>query len=63
MDIAHIHTDSDHCIYVLCLKARPGAEGIHQLRALLKALLRRHGLRCLHALEIRGHALQREAKK
>jgi len=52
MDTCHIDTDTDHCVFILCLKARPGVAGIHALRALLKALLRRHGVRCLHALEI-----------
>jgi hypothetical protein len=43
----------DCSVFLLRVKARPGAAGIHQLRALLKALLRRHGFRCLDAREIR----------
>jgi hypothetical protein len=38
--------------FTLRLEGKPGAAGIHALRAVLKALLRRHGLRCLDAREI-----------
>lgn len=36
----------------LVLEAKPGRAGIHALRALLKALLRRHGLKCVDAREL-----------
>jgi hypothetical protein len=39
-------------IFTLRIEGKPGAAGIHALRAVLKALLRRHGLRCLDAREI-----------
>lgn len=41
-------------IFELRLEAKAGAAGIHQLRALLKSLLRRHGFRCIDAREVRG---------
>ncbi len=34
-------------IYVIRLQGKPGAAGIRALRAILKALLRRHKLRCI----------------
>jgi hypothetical protein len=40
-------------IFVLTLRAPPGAAGIRALRRALKALLRRYKLRCL-AIEERG---------
>lgn len=46
--------DTERSVFVLRLEAKPGAAGIRQLRALLKALLRRHGFRCVDAREIRG---------
>jgi hypothetical protein len=39
-------------IFTLRIEGEPGPAGIHALRAVLKALLRRHGLRCLDAREI-----------
>jgi hypothetical protein len=38
-------------IYVLRVLTRPGQEGIRALRALLKVMLRRHGVRCVSAVE------------
>jgi hypothetical protein len=40
-------------IFVLTLRAPPGAAGIRALRSVLKTLLRRYNLRCL-AIEERG---------
>jgi len=37
--------------FVLRLEGQPGTDGIHALRRLLKALLRRHGFRCTEARE------------
>jgi hypothetical protein len=39
--------------YVVRLRAAPGRDSIRVLRAALKYLLRRHGLRCLSAREER----------
>jgi hypothetical protein len=39
-------------IFILRIEGKPGAAGIHALRALLKSLLRRHGFRCLDVREI-----------
>jgi hypothetical protein len=38
-------------IYLIRLQGRPGVDGIRNLRATLKALLRRHQLRCIDARE------------
>jgi hypothetical protein len=38
-------------IFVIKLRARPGADGIRALRAILKVLLRRHRLVCIDARE------------
>jgi len=38
--------------YALKLRAEPGVDAIHALRAVLKTMLRRYGLRCLSAYEI-----------
>ena len=57
MPVDQIRVDADpteRSVFLLRLEAKPGPAGIHQLRALLKALLRRHGLRCVDAREIRG---------
>jgi hypothetical protein len=54
MDIARIHLDTDRSVFIVVIEARPGAEGIRQLRALLKVLLRKHGFRCLYGCEIGG---------
>jgi hypothetical protein len=40
-------------IFVLTLRAMPGAAGIRALRWLLKVLLRKHKLRCI-SIEERG---------
>jgi hypothetical protein len=40
-------------IYAIRLQARPGADGIRALRAVLKVLWRRHQLRCLDAREVK----------
>jgi hypothetical protein len=37
--------------YALKLRAEPGVDAIHALRAVLKNMLRRYGLRCLSAYE------------
>jgi len=37
--------------FVLKIEGRPGAAGIHGLRALLKVLLRKYGFKCLDARE------------
>jgi hypothetical protein len=39
-------------IFVIELQARPGPEGVHDLRALLKLALRRFQMRCLSAGEL-----------
>jgi hypothetical protein len=38
-------------IFTLKIEGKPGAAGIHALRALLKVLLRRHGFRALDVRE------------
>jgi hypothetical protein len=38
-------------IFTLRLEGKPGAAGIRSLRWLLKALLRRHGFRCVEVSE------------
>jgi hypothetical protein len=38
--------------FVLKIEGKPGATGIHALRALLKILLRRYGFRVIDAREI-----------
>jgi hypothetical protein len=40
-------------IYAIQLQARPGADGIRALRAMLKVLWRQHQLRCLEAHEVK----------
>jgi hypothetical protein len=40
--------------FVLRLQAKPGTDGIRNLRLLLKSALRRFHLRCLDAREDRG---------
>jgi len=40
--------------YALRLRAEPGVDAIHALRAVLKTMLRRYGLRCLSAHEEKG---------
>jgi hypothetical protein len=37
--------------YALKLRAEPGVNAIHALRAVLKTMLRRYGLRCISANE------------
>jgi hypothetical protein len=39
--------------YAITLEGPAGADSIHTLRHVLKALLRRHQLRCTHAEEIK----------
>src|SRR5262245_5023136 len=46
--------DSERSVFELRIEGRPGAAGVRGLRWLLKALLRRHGFRCLDAREVRG---------
>ncbi len=41
----------DKSIFTLRIEGAPGQRGIHDLRALLKTLLRRHGFRCIDAQE------------
>jgi hypothetical protein len=41
-------------IFVLRIACRPGAAGLHALRALLKRLLRQHGFRALDVREERN---------
>jgi hypothetical protein len=38
-------------VYLLRVRAEPGRHSLHALRAVLKALLRRHGLRCIELRE------------
>jgi hypothetical protein len=38
-------------VYVVRLRARPGDDGVRELRAILKALLRRHRLKCISVEE------------
>jgi len=50
-----LHRDPRPCgrpTYGLKLRAEPGVNAIHALRAVLKNMLRRYGLRCLSAYEI-----------
>ena len=44
----------DRPTYALRLRAEPGVDAIRALRAVLKILLRRHGLRCVSAYEEKG---------
>jgi hypothetical protein len=37
--------------FTLRLRPEPGVDPIHALRAVLKALLRTYGMRCIHAVE------------
>jgi hypothetical protein len=37
--------------FTITVRAEPGIDPVHALRAVLKNLLRRHGLRCLSAIE------------
>jgi hypothetical protein len=39
-------------IFILKIEGKPGAAGIHGLRAVLKVLLRKYGFKCLDAHEI-----------
>jgi hypothetical protein len=39
-------------IFLVRIEGKPGAEGIRQLRAFLKHLLRAHGFRCLETCEV-----------
>jgi hypothetical protein len=39
-------------IFILRIEGKPGAAGIHALRAVLKVLLRRYGFRVIDAREI-----------
>jgi len=39
-------------VFELRLVGRPGSAGIHDLRALLKRLLRQHGFVCVDAREL-----------
>jgi hypothetical protein len=51
------HRDPRSCdrpTYALRLRAEPGVNAIHALRAVLKNMLRRYGLRCLSAYEEKG---------
>jgi hypothetical protein len=43
-------------VFVLRIEGKPGAAGIHSLRALLKVLLRKYGFRCISAHEIPDRA-------
>jgi hypothetical protein len=45
---------ADRPIYTLRLRPEPDVDAIHALRAVLKSLLRRHGLRCLAVSEEHG---------
>jgi hypothetical protein len=47
--------------FVLELHSDRGAAGIHGLRSILKALLRRHGYRCLSAIEVQPVGKARKA--
>lgn len=42
---------ADGTTFVVTLVAKPGSDGIHALRALLKVALRRFGLRCINLQE------------
>jgi hypothetical protein len=46
----------DRPIFILRIEGKPGAAGIHALRALLKILLRRYGFRVVDAREILDRA-------
>lgn len=43
-------------IFLLRLRPEPGVDAIRALRALLKAALRRFGLRAIHAEELKHHS-------
>ena len=44
-------TAEDRPVFVLEMRAEPGIDPVHALRATLKVALRRHGLRCIAASE------------
>jgi len=44
-------TGKGRAVYVVRLRPERGVDGVRALRSLLKAALRRHGLRCLSARE------------
>lgn len=43
--------NSDRQVFVIRLRTAPNRDAIHELKALLKIALRRHGLRCLSVTE------------
>jgi hypothetical protein len=52
-----LHHDPRSCgrpTYALRLRAEPGVDAVRALRAALKNMLRRYGLRCLSAHEEKG---------
>ena len=52
-----LHRDPRPCgrpTYALRLRAEPGVDAVRALRAALKNMLRRYGLRCLSAHEEKG---------
>jgi hypothetical protein len=53
-DIAGTFTTTLQVIFVLRLTPLPGVDGIKALRAALKTLLRRHGLRCISIKQDEG---------
>ena len=46
-------TTGERPVYRLLLKPKPGVDGVHALRALLKLALQRLGLRCVSIEEVR----------
>jgi len=53
--ISHPHHRQDpRPTYALTLRAEPGVDAVRALRAVLKNMLRRYGLRCLSAHEEKG---------
>jgi hypothetical protein len=46
-------------IFALKIQGRPGAAGIHALRAVLKVLLRRYQFRCLDCHELKPKELEK----
>jgi len=52
---------ASEAVYVLKLRARPGDDGIRNLRALLKVALRRFDLRCVSITQEAAEQTERAA--
>jgi hypothetical protein len=47
-------SSADRPTFVLRLRPEPNVDAVHALRAVLKSLLRQHGMRCLAVSEEHG---------